>query len=38
VTAVAADEAGKCKSAKEVIKSLKTQVGYSSIDTIFFSS
>ncbi|RDX61814.1 PH, RCC1 and FYVE domains-containing protein 1, partial [Mucuna pruriens] len=29
VTAVAADEAGKCKSAKEVIKSLTTQVGYS---------
>lgn len=26
VTAVAADEAGKCKSAKEVIKSLKTQL------------
>jgi len=29
VTAVAADEAGKCKSAKEVIKSLTAQVGYS---------
>ncbi|KOM31441.1 hypothetical protein LR48_Vigan01g099600, partial [Vigna angularis] len=29
VTTVAADEAGKCKSAKEVIKSLTAQVGYS---------
>jgi hypothetical protein len=36
VTAVAADEAGKCKSAKEVIKSLTAQVGYSSIDMLFF--
>ena len=37
MTAVAADEAGKCKSAKEVIKPLTAQVGYSISRVSFFS-
>ncbi|CAJ1939870.1 unnamed protein product [Sphenostylis stenocarpa] len=37
VTAVASDEAGKCKSAKEVIKSLTAQVGRSIRRVFFFS-
>lgn len=37
VSAVAADEAEKCKSAKEVIKSLTAQVARCSLFIILFS-
>jgi primase-polymerase (primpol)-like protein len=36
VTAVAVDEAEKCKSAKEVIKSLTAQVRYFSVQAFVF--